>query len=42
MVHLKYIGGFGGHYEVWLDKQFICSADTFTEAWNEIDALQRN
>ena len=35
---LRYVNG---HYEIYLDREFICSADTWTEAYNEISAMRR-
>lgn len=29
-----------GHYEVYLDRQFFCSADTLREAYHEIEAAR--
>lgn len=29
-----------GHYEVYLDRQFFCSADTIREAYHEIEAAR--
>ena len=29
-----------GHYEVFRDRQFYCSADTIREAWHEISAAR--
>ncbi len=36
MFHLKHIGGESGHYELYYGNQFLCSADTLGEAWNEL------
>lgn len=36
-VNLKYIHG---HYEVFVDGSFHCSADTIDEAWDEIKTLR--
>lgn len=35
---LRYVNG---HYEIYLDREFVCSADTWTEAYNEISAMRR-
>lgn len=40
MFHLKHIGGESGHYEVWFNNSFFCSADTISEAWNEIESAR--
>lgn len=35
--YLKYVNG---HYEVYYGREFIASADTWTEAYNEISAMR--
>lgn len=41
MIHLKYIGGECGHYEVYRGSEFLFSADTMREALHEIGAIPR-
>lgn len=38
MFTLRYVGS---HYEIYCGREFICSADSWTEAYNEISAMQR-